>query len=923
MLVGREAECARLDQLLADARAGSSRVLVLRGDAGIGKTALCDYAAGQSAGMTVLSARGVETESELAFSGLADLLRPVVGRLGELPPPQAAALAGALAIAPPASGDRFAICAATLSLLGLAAEERPLLAIVDELQWLDMSSAEAVLFAARRLEAEGVALVLAIRDGYTTLVDRIELPELRLTGLDDEAARALLASRVDGPVAPEVAQQILAIAAGNPLALVEVPSLLSPGQLAGNEPLKGDFPAAAAVEHAFLRQVEALPDPSRQALVVAAASDSGNPDEIEEALSVLGLDAQALEPAEQSGLISIGVSGLQFRHPLLRSGVYRSASAVARRAAHQALARAAGADRELDRRAWHLASAAPAQDEAAAQALADAGLYARRRGGHAEAAGALERAALLGEDGVKRAERLREAAGDAWLVGRADKARELLEAGLTAANDPLVRARIQHLRAVLEMWHGSPMAGQALLCEEAARIQDADPARAARMLTDATWACFMGAEITTGLETAERACTVARRVGGATETLANAVLGIALALGGQPQRAMVLFVDYVARLDEAENSLRGSRLLRPDGQVLTWFEQYGRARVVLTQLADSARTQSALGALPYTLAALSDLDFRTGNWVAAYAGAAEAVRIADETGQAAALAFSLSCLGRVEAAQGREESCRSHVVRALAIAEPRVAAVVAFSSSALGLLELGLGRTDEVIGQLEKLAGQIAEHGLGDPGVIQWAPDLIESYARAGREEDAERTLARFEETARTTERVWALAAAARCRGLLARDDDFESHFQRALELHGRLPTPFERARTELCLGERLRRVRKRAEAREPLRAALETFDRLGATPWAERARMELAASGETARRHPNATKELTPQELQVALVVARGATNKEAGATLFLSPKTIETHLGRVYRKLNVRSRTELAHLLSSDSDLVAPTAG
>jgi DNA-binding CsgD family transcriptional regulator len=922
MLVGREIECARLDGLLADTRVGSSGVLVLRGEAGIGKTALCEYAAERADGMTVLAVRGIETESELAFSGLADLLRPVVERLDELPPPQAAALAGALAIAPPVSGDRFATCVATLSLLSLAAEEKPLLAIVDEVQWLDSSSAEAVLFAARRLDAEGIALLLAVRDGYTTAVDRAEFHELRLTGLDDADARALLGSTIEGPVAAEVADQILAIAAGNPLALVEVPSLLTPDQLAGSAPLDGDFPAAAAVEHAFLRQVEVLPDRTRQALLVAAASDSGNPDEILAAMSALGLEAQALEPAERAGVVSIDDAGLRFRHPLLRSGVYRSASSVARRTAHEALARAADTDRLLDRRAWHLASAAQAQDEQAAEALAEAGLQARLRGGHAEAAGALERAALLGHDGARRAERLREAAGDAWLAGRAEKARELLEAGLDASDDLLSRARIQHLRGVLEMWHGSPTAGRELLCEEAARIEGTDPARAGRMLTDATWACFMAAEITTGLETAERACAVARSVGGPTETLAKAALGIALALGGEPQRALLLFSDYLAHLDEAESSLHGPRLLRPDGQVLTWFEQYDRAWAVLTHHADSARAQSALGALPYTLAALSDLDFRTGNWVTAYAGAAEAVRIADETDQAATLAFSLSCLARVEAAQGREDDCRSHVVRALEIADPGVGAVVAFSGSALGLLELGLGRADEAIGHLEKLAGQVAEHGLGDPGVIQWAPDLIEAYARAGREDDANRTLEEFEAAAWKTERAWALAAAARCRGLLAGDGGFDGHFKRALELHGKLPTPFERARTELCLGERLRRARRRVEARQPLRCSLEAFDRLGAAPWAERARVELAASGETARqRHPYAAQELTPQELQVALLVARGATNKEAGAALFLSPKTIETHLGRVYRKLNVRSRTELAHLLSGDSDLVAPS--
>jgi ATP/maltotriose-dependent transcriptional regulator MalT len=445
------------------------------------------------------------------------------------------------------------------------------------------------------------------------------------------------------------------------------------------------------------------------------------------------------------------------------------------------------------------------------------------------------------------------------------------------------------------------------------------------MLTDAAWACFMAAEISSGLETAERANALGTRVGGIAETLAKAVLGIALVLSGEARRAVPLFTDYLGLLDsvEAAPSLGLYQPLRPDGQLLMWFEQYDRARELLARTVDSARAGSALGALPYALSVLADLDFRTGNWAAAYAGATEAVRIAEETNQTTTLAFSLGCLARLEAAQGRESDCRAHSERALEIAYPRIGAVVALAGSGLGLLELGLGQVDQAMEQLEALARRAAEHGLKEPGVIQWAPDLIETYVRVGRSPEAELALAQFESLARKTQRTWALAAAARCRGLLAAEDGFEVEFRRALELHGRTPTPFERARTQLCLGERLRRAKRRAEAREPLRAALTTFERLGAASWSERARTELAATGETARRRdPYAAEQLTPQELQVALVVARGATNKEAGAALFLSPKTIETHLGRVYRKLNVRSRTELAHLFSREGALTEPAA-
>ncbi len=335
-------------------------------------------------------------------------------------------------------------------------------------------------------------------------------------------------------------------------------------------------------------------------------------------------------------------------------------------------------------------------------------------------------------------------------------------------------------------------------------------------------------------------------------------------------------------------------------------------------MADAARAESALGALPYLLAVLSEIDFRTGRWPEAYAGAAEAVRIAEETDQEIALAYGLVCLGHVEAAQGRVDACRLHAIRALELAAHRADALVGFGESVLGLLELGLGHNDAAISSLEILRRHAREHGLGEPSVVQWAPDLIEAYVRAGRAAEAERELDVFSAQAETTQRTWALAAAARCRGLLADDDSFAAEFETALDWHRRTPTPFEHARTELALGERLRRARRRSDSRQPLRAALETFDRLGARIWADRARTELAASGETARsRDPYASEQLTPQELQVALVVAQGATNKEAAAALFLSPKTIETHLGRVYRKLDVRSRTELARLLASQGAL------
>jgi DNA-binding CsgD family transcriptional regulator len=913
MLLGRHAERARIDALLAEARAGRSGSLVLRGEAGIGKTALCDYALEQAAEMSVLRARGVETESELPFAALLQLLRPALDHLPALPEPRRGALSGALALGPAVVGDRLTICAAVLSLLAAAGNRSPTLVLVDDAQWLDRSSVEALLFAARRLDFDRVALLFAVTEGYATLLDRADLPVHRVGPLETAAAAELLGRSTPVALDGEVAGRILSAAAGNPLVLVEVAAFLTPDQLSGAEPVTNELPTPPTVVRAFVRQLERLPDESREALVVASVSEPGEHDALADALARLGLDLRVLGPAEEAGVVVFDERGFRFRHPLLRAAVYRAAPEVARRAAHRALADAGG--ERSDARAWHLASAAPSDDAEAADALEGAAVRARERGGYAEAATAFERSAQLTEADDDAARRLRDGARDHWLVGRVDRARELLDTALERTNDPILRARVQHLRGSIEMWHGSATAAVELLVGEAERVTAVDPGRAAAMLTDAAWAAFIAADLELGLEAAGRACAVASKSGGGVEARAKAVRAIALTLGGEAKRALPLFADYQALVEGGEPAAGVYQPFRPDGQVLMWFEEYGRARDVLTRSVDSARAQSALGVLPWALTLLAELDFRTGRWIAAYAGASEAVRIADEMGQNTTLAFSLSVLARVEAAQGRAPDAISHADRAIELAQRGINAAVAFAASSLGLLELGRGRHGQAIVHLERVGLGIAERGLRETSVVQWTPDLIEAYVRAGRSTDAEALLERFELAAVQTERTWALATAARCRGLLSADA-FEEHFLRALELHDRVPTPFERARTELCFGEQLRRSRQRVGARPRLAAALETFERLGAEPWAERARAELAATGETLRpREPLAQKELTPQELQVALVVARGATNKEAGAALFLSPKTIETHLGRVYRKLNVRSRTELARLLAGET--------
>jgi DNA-binding CsgD family transcriptional regulator len=900
MLLGRDRERARLADLLAAARGGASAALVIRGEPGIGKSALLDDAVAVAGGVTVLRARGVESESELSFAGLADLFGPVVAELGSLPPPQRAALAGALALGPPVPGDRFTLYAATLSLLAAVAERAPVLVAVDDVPWLDAPSREALVFVARRLQEEGVVLLLAARTGEPAGTERAGVAELVLDGLDAAASAALLGSGI----APEVASRLFDATGGNPLALLELSGLLSESQRSGAEPIEEPVPVGAGIERAFRHRLEALPEASRRALAVAAASESGAIDE----LAVAGLDVSALEPAEAAGLVAIEGGRLAFRHSLLRSVAYRSVPAPERRAAHRALAGAVTGER----RAWHLAAAAIAPDEEVAAALAEAAGAARARGGPAAAVQAAERAARLTPEPGARVPRLLEAAGDLAWVGRPDRAQELLGEALELAGDPGLRADVQHLRALIEARSGAALAAAELLAAEAARVEPVDPVRAAMMTMAAVQPLFEAGENATGLATAQRGWALAER-SGLPRMPAGLPLAMALLLCNERPTAQPMLDGAAAWLDGADDPWAlGPVLIFGIGQAFMWMEDHDRARRLLEGGIAQSRAWSAPGLMPYGLLCLCELEFRCGRWAHAYAAGAEGVRLAEETGQLNDKGYSLAVLGRVEAALGREAESRAHMAESLEIVDVLGAEIVrGYVAWTRGFLELGLGRSEDAVVALEGLAGFLGERPAGDPAVMQWPPDLVEAYVRLGRRGEAEGVLGTFESAARHSGSRWALAAAARCHGLLAPDEAFEEPLREAL-LHREMP--FETARTQLVLGERLRRAGRRVEARAALRQALQAFERLGAQPWAERARAELRASGERVRRgSPTAAEQLTPQELQVALEVAGGSTNREAAAALFLSPKTIEFHLRNIYRKLGIRSRTELVRRVLS----------
>jgi DNA-binding CsgD family transcriptional regulator len=902
VLIGRDRERERLDALLEEARLGRSRALVLRGSAGIGKTLLLDYAVQQASGFQVLHYTAVESEAELPFAGLQALLGRLVVYLPEIPEPQARALGGALALVASANVNRLAVYAGALSLLGVASERVPLLVVVDDAHWLDRPSAEALTFAARRLTAESLALLFAVREGEGIDLG-VALPTIELEPLEVAASMELLHERFGSTIAAKVAHHLAEATGGNPLALLEVAALLDEGERAGREPLPDHLPASESVERTVRRALRNLPPEARRALLAAAASDSPTAG-----------DLAALAPAEEAGLVRIHAGSVAFRHPLVRSAVYHAASADERRAAHRTLADALTGEEDSDRRAWHLAAAAEGPDETVAGALEAAASRFAERGGEASAWRALERAAELSEDDDACARRLHAAGRAAEHAGDLERAAVLAERALARGRDPGVHAAARVLAWQANDWRG--LAGDDVDFEvEAERLASSHPTRAALMLYVSSGAAWRTLDLERALRLARKSIEMIPVNGaGPAEGPWKPWMADAAA-GNRWNLAFVLLL--LGRATEADEAVRGV-LPGPDLSLSyhAYVERYDEGRSNIERELRSARATGHVWAEMWMTRSLAFVDLWQGRFPAARAGAARSLGMAESIGAPGAIALNLAILAWLAAVEGRESEAREDAARADDLAQRGLGnrLLRARLQATLGLLELGLARPLAAIEKLEPVADLAERHGLREPGVLPYAPDLIEAYARVGERQAAMRELAKLAELAGALDRRWALAAVARLHGLLGSDDDLDEHFGAALELHEQgAGSAFDRARTELLYGERLRRAKRRVDAREHLHSAIELFDGLGAAPWSEQARRELRASGESIpRRDPTAPEKLTPQELQVALQVAEGRTNRDVAAALFLSPKTVEFHLTRVYRKLNIHSRAELVRLFS-----------
>jgi DNA-binding CsgD family transcriptional regulator/tetratricopeptide (TPR) repeat protein len=900
MLVGREAEQRALDALLQSARDERSAALVLRGEPGIGKTALLAYAADNAHDMRVLRCVGIEAEHELPFASMHQLVRPCLHLVDRLPAPQAAALRSALGLSFDGVTDRFLVSVGLLSLLAEACDDGPVLCCVDDAQWLDQPSAEALVFAARRFQAEPIALLMAVREGEARRFDAPGVPEVELEGLSDEDARALLTAQLDRAPAPDVVATLLGTAHGNPLALVELPTALSEAQLEGAEPILGPPPVRGAVEAAFGARIARLPDATRRVMLLAAVDEAGDVAALERAATHQGLAMTDLDAAEHDGLVRVD-GAVAFRHPLVRSVVYRSATRSERRSAHEALATAVD---DPMRGAWHRALVTDGADETIAAQLEEAANQAAGRAAHATASGAFERAAELSEGAERAGHRLTLASQAALNAGRLDSAVALADRATRVGVAPLDAAQLSLIRGANAGRRGSPMETHTLLRDAAVGLAEVAPEMAMELML---WSVFVGlqggwperalADVDGALGSMQSNSPMGR-FGRAVIDGAFALLARDSALAHDRLSAAIAVGDVTAE---------GRSTIMP-AFVHLFMGDFARATAVARRAIAGLREHGTLAPLAGSLPLLAAAEIAARQAREAATTVAEGLELADSLGYENDRTGLLGVEARVAAFQGREDECRESAEAAMRRGVANgVGWAMVNARLALAELELGLGNAREAIEHLEQL-----DPTPFPPIAAMATPDYVDAALRLGEPARAAERLERFAQWAPVNDGPLVRGMLVRCRAVLAEDAaEAEALFEQALADHADDVPAFERARTQLARGERLRRERRKLEARTQLRSALDVFEGLGAALWAERTRAELRATGETARKRDASTvDDLTPQELRIASLVAGGASNRDVAAQIFVSPKTVEYHLRKVFLKLGVASRVELARI-------------
>jgi len=911
-LVGRRSECEALDRLLSDALAGQSRVIVVRGDAGVGKSALLTYLSEQIAGWHVATAVGVESEMELAYSGLHQLCGPMLDNLDQLPVPQREALAKVFGQSTGAPPDRFLVGLAALTLFADVAEQRPLVCIVDDAQWLDRASAQILGFVARRLLAERIAVVCAVRTGIGDEV-LAGLPELSLHGLDDSDARALLLANVYGPLDAAVCAQIVSESHGNPLALLELPRSWNVADLAGGFGLPGSQPVVDKIEQSYARRLRLLPSQTQLLVLAAAAEPLGDPVLLQRAAETLGVDMAAADPAVDVGLLTIG-GRVEFAHPLVRSAVYRSAAAEDRHLVHRALAEATDPETDPDRRAWHRARATPGPGEEVAAELERSAGRAQARGGVAAAAAFLQRSVALTVDPARRAERALAAAQASFQAGAFDAALGLIATAEAYPLDGFQSAQAALLRGHVAVASAYGNDAAPLLLQAARGLEPFDLELARRAYLTA-WGAAITANHLGGAGVLLEICRAVRALPplpAAPHPLDLVLEGLALlTTDGRASATPILQRAAKAVLKlPVEDMLRWG-WLAPAASSATWDSE--GAVAIYERKVRFVRDAGALGELPIHLHSLA----LERAWLGDFAGAGLLLAESDSVAAATGSQVPPFAVLRLRALQGREAEASPLIEATIQLGTAGgqgIAVMVAYWAAAV--LYNGLARYEEAA----SAAREVTANAI-DPWESMWAlHELVEAAARVGDTELAGYALNRLAETTQPAGTEFALGIEARCRALLSDGAAADDLYRKAIGRLSRTRLRPELARAHLLFGEWLRREGRRFDAREQLRTAHDMFVAIGMEAFAERARRELIATGEKVRKRSDQTRDqLTPQEEQIARLARDGLSNPEIGAQLFISARTVEWHLGKVFTKLRISSRRELRAALPGHGGLRA----